>query len=95
MHFGRICAAVHCCRSLGEQQILKLDVAVPQALLPVNLGAKLLKQTWQCYKPAVKLLSAQQLYAVKDALWQELYCSALLLVVVPLCEQQTVTVNLQ
>ncbi len=39
MHFGRICAAVHCCRSLGDQQNLKLDVAVPQALLPVNLGA--------------------------------------------------------
>ena len=31
MHFGRICAAVHCCWSLWDQKILKLDVAVTLA----------------------------------------------------------------
>ncbi len=45
--------------------------------------------------PAVRLLSAQQLKLVRDALWQDLCCSPLLLVIVLLCEQQTSQVNLQ
>ena len=31
MHFGRICAAVHCRWSLWDQKLLKLDVAVTLA----------------------------------------------------------------
>ncbi len=31
---------------------------------------------------------------MRDALWQDLCCSALLLVIVPLCEQQTFTSKL-
>ncbi len=44
--------------------------------------------------PAVRLLSAQQLWLERDALWHDLCCSALLLVIVPLCEQQTFTSKL-
>ena len=44
--------------------------------------------------PAVRLLSAQQLCLVRDALWHDLCYSALLLVIVPLCEQQTFTSKL-
>ena len=44
--------------------------------------------------PAVRLLSAQQLGLGRDALWQDLCCSPLLLVIVPLCEQQTLTSKL-
>ncbi len=44
--------------------------------------------------PAVRLLSAQQLRLVRDALCHDLCYSALLLVIVPLCEQQTFTSKL-
>ncbi len=44
--------------------------------------------------PAVRLLSAQQLCLVRDALCHDLCYSALLLVIVPLCEQQTFTSKL-
>ncbi len=44
--------------------------------------------------PAVRLLSAQQLRLVRDALCHDLCYSALLLVKVPLCEQQTFTSKL-
>ncbi len=44
--------------------------------------------------PAVRLLSAQQLWLVRDALCHDLCYSALLLVIVPLCEQQTFTSKL-
>ena len=57
-------------------------------------GQQLLKQTWQCHKPAVRLLSVQQLSSVRDALWQHLCCSVLLLVIVVFCEQHTVTSTL-
>ncbi len=57
-------------------------------------GQQLLKQTRQCHKPAVRLLSVQQLSSVRDALWQDLCCSSLSLVIVPLCEQHTFTSTL-
>ncbi len=44
--------------------------------------------------PAVRLLSAQQLRLVRDALCHDLCYSALLLVIVPLCEQQSFTSKL-
>ena len=58
------------------------------------MSSKLSQVNLQSNIPAVRLLSAQQLKLVRDALWHDLCCSALLLVIVPLCEQQTVTSKL-
>ncbi len=69
MHFARICAAVHCCWSLCEQQILKLFIAVTQAFFQADFDTAALINEG-CFLVG----------SVRNAICQDLCCNALLLV---------------
>ena len=78
MHFARICAAMHCCWSLCEQQILKLDIAVTQAFFQADFDTAALINEG-CFLVG----------SVRNAICQDLCSNALLLVSVRATNSQT------
>ena len=61
MHFGRICAAVHCRWSLWDQKLLKLDVAVTLACCLLDA----------LFCTSALITVAGRCAFVRDALWQD------------------------